>query len=104
MARKFVLVMIFLLCGSLLFLHADVRSDPFRGVPEAHQLLRDNPEAQTIEIPADTLEDALKDFQGERHLHHSANKRAAIFNIIAIIVSVVIYRMLRKREAFNGKA
>ena len=96
------LVIMFLLCGALLFLHADVRSDPFRGVPEASQLLRENPEDQTIEIPADTLEDVLNDFRNERNLHHSANKRAAIFNIIAIILSVAIYGMLRKREAVKS--
>ncbi|MFK7788600.1 MAG: hypothetical protein AB8C95_03760 [Phycisphaeraceae bacterium] len=101
MARTFVSVIIFVLCGSLLFLHADVRSDPFRGVPEASQLLRENPEAQMIEISADTLGDVLNDFRNERNLHHSANKRAAMFNFIAIVLSVVIYYMLRKRETLK---
>lgn len=95
------LVILFMLCGSLLIVHEyPIASAPYRGTPDAYQLLRDNPETKTIEISASTLEDVLNDFQRQRSSYLSAVTKAAIFNVIAIILCFVIYRMQRKQKTF----
>ena len=99
MAKCFMAVIIVVLCIALVIVHEyPIASDPYRGIPEASQLLHENPEAKTVEISASTLEDVLNDFRRQRDSYHSAVTKAAIFNAIAVLLRAVLYRLLQKRE------
>ena len=99
MAKYVVLAILLVLCFSLMIVHNyPIASDPYRGVPDAYQLLRDNPDTQTIQMPVSTLNDVLRDFHRDQGLYRNAVKKAAIFNFIAIILCFVIYRMLNMKK------